>query len=208
MKPPSNARQISSAESINLLRFVFIRELTNSEYEKLQQLLKEEKMKKTPAPQEAIISDISDNGTEHRYTNGKRTNSATVQLQKVGRELRPENEAPYIQMVGRGARPQQEAPQNLSTEKPTISKEQFLVSNTHDQICSGLAYYSGGTYNRNGVGKQTRFVAVKGFGSWAIYTGSPNDSSDAIADWGDKVCLETHIKALVNCADIFDAYRF
>lgn len=196
MKPPSNARQISSAESINLLRFVFIRELTNSEYEKLQQLLKEEKMKKTPAPQEAIISDISDNGTEHRYTNGKRTNSATVQLQKVGRELRPENEAP----------------QNLSTEKPTISKEQFLVSNTHDALCSGLAYYSGGTYNRNGVGKLTRFVVVKGFGSWAIYTGAIsdgiNDRISAIMDWGDKVCLETHIKALVNCADIFDAYRF
>ena len=189
MKPRSNAKQISSAESINLLRFVFIQELTNSEYEKFQQLLNEEEMKKTPDQQD-FLSDISDNGTEHRYTNGKPETKQEI--------TKPTSEAT----------PKQEAPQNISTGKPTISKETFLLANTHDQLCSGLAYYSGGTYNRIGVGRLTKFVAVKGFGSWALYVGNHFESPEAIADWGDKVCLETHIKALVNCDDIFDAYRF
>ena len=179
MKPPSNARQISNSETESLLRFITF--------------LDNQKMKKT-IPQHELISDISDNGTEHRYTNGKPETKQEI--------TKPTSEAT----------PKQEAPQNISTGKPTISKEQFLVSNTHDALCSGLAYYSGGTYNRNGVGKLTRFVVVKGFGSWAIYTGAIsdgiNDRISAIMDWGDKVCLETHIKALVNCADIFDAYRF
>lgn len=97
---------------------------------------------------------------------------------------------------------------NLSTEKPVLNAEQYSNIQLHEIICSGIAYYSGSGYNRHAIGTPKQFVAVMGGASWAIYIGTPLQSVDVIAQEGDKVVLERHVKQLVDCEETIQFYRF
>lgn len=57
------------------------------------------------------------------------------------------------------------------------------------------------------TGRTLRWVAVRGKGipDWAIYCHFAEHDAEWIADHGDKVCLEEHIRRCVPCED--DAFR-
>ena len=65
-----------------------------------------------------------------------------------------------------------------------------------------------GSYNRQGIGTPKQFVAVMGGASWAIYIGTPLQSVDVIAQEGDKVVIERHVKQLIDCEETIQFYRF
>ena len=58
--------------------------------------------------------------------------------------------------------------------------------------------------------RQLRWVAIKGdIHDWAIYCHFADKSEDWIAQHGDKVTMEKHIKKLVPCDDeAFKMYRY
>lgn len=66
--------------------------------------------------------------------------------------------------------------------------------------------------NMANTGKTIKWVAVRGtIPDWAIYTDnpySPQFSYESVADYGDKVHEEKHIKRLVPCTtEAFKMYR-
>jgi len=89
-----------------------------------------------------------------------------------------------------------------------LNAEQYSSIKLHEIICSGIAYYAMGGYNRQGIGTPKQFVAVMGGASWAIYIGTPLQSVDVIAQEGDKVVIERHVNQLIDCEETIQFYRF
>lgn len=60
------------------------------------------------------------------------------------------------------------------------------------------------------TGGELLWVAVKGYGNdWKIYTHWSNHSIDWVADHGDKVHNENHIKKCVPCdEEVFKLYLY
>lgn len=197
-----NAKQIPHSESLNLLTFVFIDQMTHREKRTVELLIESQinevmkKEKNTTSMATLGLDNVSDNGTPHKYTNGKSATPPAGTFKVTKGDAVPFKGAPTVPA------------QNHSTEKPVITAFHFDQTPTHAHLASGIAYQGNAGFNRNGIGKEVRFVAVKGFGSWALYTGAPTENIEAIADWGDKIVLDPHIKQLVDCDAIITEYRF
>ena len=63
--------------------------------------------------------------------------------------------------------------------------------------------------NLSNSGKQLRWVACRGtISDWCIYAHFSDHSAECVAQMGDKVLSEEHIKRLVNCdEEAFNRYR-
>lgn len=147
-------------------------------------------------PNETIIDNITDDGSPHKYTNGKPAGEKF----KAGKDAGLPTSTP----------PEHPELVNFSTEKPTITLDDFLRQNPGTMICAGVAYYARAGYNRHGIGTPKRFVAIKGGGgeSWAIYVGPILAPLDWVASDGDKAVLEDHVKQLIDCEETISYYRF
>jgi len=147
----------------------------------------------------ALSENITDNGTKHKYTNGKPADGTTFKPGKdAGMPTAPPPgpiDSPLI---------------NLSSEKPTFSELHFSTLRPGSKICGGVAYYARNGYNRHAIGVPKRFVAFMGGGgeSWAIYVGSILQSEEVIGRDGEKVLLEAHIQQLIDCEETLPYYRF
>lgn len=155
--------------------------------------------KKVPQPPTDIIESVHiDPEKPQRHTNGKPAASDPNAF-KVTKDIAMPT-----------APPQDPRPElkNLSTEKPVFHAAKFCNIPLHEIICSGIAYYAMGGYNRQGIGTAKQFVAVMGAASWAIYIGTPLQSIEVIAAEGDKVVMEHHVEQLIDCDDTIFHYRF
>lgn len=161
-----------------------------------------------------IMDDISDNGKPHKYTNGKKVAPTLMEIadEVHTKILGQDNFKAGADAAAPTSRPipQHDAINNLSTEKPSFTLDEFNHAHPGVHICSGVAYYARNGYNRHGIGTPKRFVAIMGGGgeSWAVYVGSIFAPLDFIASDGDKACTEDHIKQLVNCEETISYYRF
>lgn len=194
MKPETNANLISldKPTQVFMLAIIFPEEFRKFQ---LANIMK----KKVPQPPADILENIHiEPGKSHRYTNGKAAASdpnAFKVTKDAGMPTAP---------------PQEPRPElkNLSTEKPVLNAAKFCNIPLHEIICSGIAYYAMGGYNRQGIGTAKQFVAVMGAASWAVYIGTPLQSIEVIAAEGDKVVMDHHIKQLIDCQETICHYRF
>ncbi len=193
MKPETNAKPIGldKPTQVFMLALIFPEEFKKFQ---LSNIMK----KQPPQPPADIIESIHiDPGKPHRYTNGK--------------SAEPENAFKVTKDIAMPTAPPQEPHpelKNLSTEKPVLNNAQFYNILLHEIICSGIVYYARGGYNRQGIGTAKQFVAVMGGASWAIYVGTPLQSIDVIAQEGEKVVMESHVRQLINCEETIQFYRF
>lgn len=205
MKQPSNARQISAAHSFNLMRFVFFQELSEPEWAAYKELVRQAKEGITETPRQSEEINFENQPNMKKETPAPKTTPKTPikDATKTGNYFKPRKE-----MIVGGNVPAQKAPENLSTAKPVITLTDLDTTALHKFLCTGIAYQSGVSFNRNGVGTPIRFVAVMGVRSWAMYYGKHTDLDATIAAYGDKVCTETQVRALVDCDEILEYYRF
>ncbi len=200
MKPKPNARKIPHVESLNLLTFEFVINLTDSEREAVKNIIEMKKSTTETTTEEIVNPTVFENQETKKHTNGKPVRiPGDETFLKVSKE-----------MAMPTSRPEKSPIENLSTPKPVFSADRFEGIQPHDRICTGVAYNARNGYNRHGIGTPKRFVAVMGGGgeSWAVYVGNINASDDSVAENGDKVVLEYQIKQLIDCEETIHFYRF
>ena len=94
------------------------------------------------------------------------------------------------------------------TERPTVRVRDIEIGKPNQVLCSGTAFQTElGKFNRRGIGGLIRFVAVCGYGNWAIYYGFAELSEEHIRDYGHKVFGDEAIHTLVNCPEAITMYR-